>query len=143
MMPKLLQPRRLATVAALTLVWCSLWGDLAAGTVIAGLAVATVVTSIGVGPSFSGKVRLGPLSRLVAVVVADLVRSTAAVASEVLTPTDYTDEAIIAVPVSDSSRHHMFFLVSAITLTPGTTVVDADRDEGVLYLHLLHADRRG
>ena len=48
MMPKLLQPRRLATVAALTLVWCSLWGDLAAGTVIAGLAVATVVTSIGV-----------------------------------------------------------------------------------------------
>jgi multisubunit Na+/H+ antiporter MnhE subunit len=59
---------------------------------------------------------------------------------EILTPIDYTDETIIAVDTQAEARSHLFLLVVAITLTPGTAVVDTDPDTGRLYIHLLHAD---
>ena len=37
---------------------------------------------------------------------------------------------------------HTLLLTSAITLTPGTAVVEIDRDRSTLFLHLLHMDRR-
>ena len=64
------------------------------------------------------------------------------VALEVLTPTDRTDEAIVAVPLPTESRRHLLLLIVAVTVTPGTAVIDADPDTGTLYLHLLHSDRR-
>ena len=75
-------------------------------------------------------------------VLVDLVVSTGAVAREILTPTDFTEEAIIAVEVPTSARRHLLLLLVAITVTPGTAVVDTDGERGTLYLHLLHCDRR-
>ena len=74
-------------------------------------------------------------------VAIDLVVSTVNVAWEILTPTDHSDEAIIAVDTSIETRSHLLGLVVAITVTPGTAVVDSDIDTGRLYLHLLHADK--
>ena len=141
-MRALVQPRRLATIVALALMWCGLWGELSAGNILAGLAVAIGVTAIGVGTPGKGGVRPIPLIRLLALVASDLVRSTINVAVEIITPNDYTDESIIAVDVPLPSRDHQLMLVVAITLTPGTAVVDADPDTGTLYLHLLHNKRR-
>ena len=39
------------------------------------------------------------------------------------------------------TRAHLLLLIVAVTVTPGTAVVDADPDTGRLYLHLLHLDR--
>lgn len=141
-MTKLFRPRRLATIGALTLVWCGLWGELSVGNVLAGLAIAVAVTAIGVGTPGTGGVRPWPLLRLIGLVLADLARSTIAVATEIVTPIDSTDESIIAVEVPISSRDHLLMLVVAVTLTPGTAVVDADPQSGTLYLHLLHDKRR-
>ncbi len=58
-----------------------------------------------------------------------------------MTPTDDTDEAIIAVDTDLEARSHLLMLVVAITVTPGTAVVDTDADTGRLYLHLLHAEK--
>ena len=138
----LFQPRRLATIVALALMWCGLWGEITAGNILAGLAVAVGVTAIGVGTPGTGGIRPIPLMRLVALVAVDLVRSTVNVAVEILTLSDHTDESIIAVDVLLPSRDHLLMLVVAITLTPGTAVVDADPDTGTLYLHLLHNKRR-
>ncbi len=74
-------------------------------------------------------------------VAVDLVVSTVQVAWEILTPTDYTDEAIIAVDTTIESRSHFLMLVVAITVTPGTAVIDSDGDTGRLYLHVLHAEK--
>ena len=60
---------------------------------------------------------------------------------EILTPTDNTDEAIIAVDTDVASRSHFLMLVVAITVTPGTAVIDTDADTGRLYLHVLHAEK--
>jgi multicomponent Na+:H+ antiporter subunit E len=85
--------------------------------------------------------RIVPLLHFVWLVAVDLVVSTVHVAWEILTPTDYTDEAIIAVDAPAASRSHFLMLVVAITVTPGTAVIDSDVDTGRLYLHVLHAEK--
>ncbi|NNE73978.1 MAG: hypothetical protein HKN26_09955 [Acidimicrobiales bacterium] len=141
-MRKHVRPRRLATLVALTLAWCALWRDISAANILAGAVIAIVVTSIGVGTPGTGGIRLRPLTRLLWLVAVDLVRSTIVVAREILTPADRTEESIIAVATPVQTRDHLLLLVVAITLTPGTAVVDADPDTGTLYVHLLHHDGR-
>lgn len=138
---ELVMPRRLLTLVLLVAAWCALWGGVSIANALAGVVVAVVVTlAAGVEP---GQGRIRPLSLLhfVWLVAVDLVVSTVSVAWEILTPTDYTDEAIIAVDTQAESRAHLLMLVVAITVTPGTAVVDADADTGRLYVHLLHADK--
>jgi multicomponent Na+:H+ antiporter subunit E len=137
----LLLPRRLLTLLLLVAAWCALWGAVSVANVLSGTFVAVTVTVIaGVDPAH-GRIRLIPLLQFLWSVAVDLVVSTANVAWEILTPTDYTDEAIIAVDTRAESRSHLLMLVIAITVTPGTAVVDTDADSGRLYLHLLHADK--
>jgi len=141
-MNPLLRPRRLVVVAALTLVWCGLWGEVTVANAVSGLGIASIVIMLGVGTPGRGSIRLRPLLHLLWVVALDLVKSTVSVATEIITPTDRTNESIIAVNVTPESRDHLLLLIVAITLTPGTAVVDADPDTGTLYLHLLHDERR-
>lgn len=137
----LLMPRRLLTLLLLVAAWCALWGAVSVANVLAGTLVAVTVTVLaGVDPAH-GRIHLTELLRFLWLVAVDLVVSTANVAWEILTPTDYTDEAIIAVDTCAESRSHLLMLVVAITVTPGTAVVDTDADTGRLYLHLLHADK--
>jgi multicomponent Na+:H+ antiporter subunit E len=138
---ELVTPRRLLTLALLVGAWCALWGGVSAANVLSGVVVAVTVTLVvGVEPGH-GRIHPVPLVQFVWLVAVDLVVSTVSVAWEILTPTDYTDEAIIAVDTQAESRAHLLMLVVAITVTPGTAVVDTDSDTGRLYLHLLHADR--
>lgn len=136
--------RRIAVVAALTAAWCALWGSASVANIASGLLVSTAASFAGTNAG--GGVRVGPLVRLVWVVSRDLAVSTAVVVREVLTPTDYTHEAIIAVAVPSEARRHFLFLYIAITLTPGTAVVAGDDggvdDPSTIYLHVLHDDRR-
>lgn len=134
--------RRLATIAALTLVWCGLWGNISIANVLSGAAIAVAINASGVGTPGTGGIRLWPLLRLVGVVAVDLVKSTVNVAAEIITPIDSTDESIVAVEVSVPTKDHLLLLVIAVTLTPGTAVVDADPETGTMYLHLLHDKRR-
>jgi multicomponent Na+:H+ antiporter subunit E len=138
---ELATPRRLLSLAMLTLAWCGLWGAVSAANVLAGLIVGTVVmVASGVQPGL-GRIRLLPLLHFGWLVAVDLVGSTITVAWEVMTPADHTDEAIIAVDTNLDARAHLLMLVVAITVTPGTAVVDTDADTGRLYLHVLHAEK--
>lgn len=134
--------RRVVTIAGLAFAWCALWGEVTPANLVSGLVVASIVVGIGVGTPGRGGIRLRPLLRFSAHVVADMVTSTLSVAREILTPEDRTDEAIVAVPVPTEARSHLLLLIVAVTVTPGTAVVDADPDTGTLFLHLLHAERR-
>jgi multicomponent Na+:H+ antiporter subunit E len=134
--------RRLLVVGLLTLAWCALWGRISIANVLSGLVLAVTITAVGVATDYTGGVRFVPLLRFAAMAGIDLVRSTVNVAIEILTPTDYTEESIIAVELPREARHHLLLLIVAVTVTPGTAVVDADPDTGTLYLHLLHHERR-
>lgn len=134
--------RRTLMIGALTLAWCGLWRDISAANIISGVVISTAVSISGVGTPGRGGINVAPLAKLAWLVLVDLITSTIDVAVEILTPTDRTEEGIIAVIVPNHSRQHLLLLIVAITLTPGTAVVDADPDTGTLYLHLLHIDRR-
>jgi multicomponent Na+:H+ antiporter subunit E len=134
-------PAELISIILLTSVWCGLWGAVSVANLLSGLAVASFAVAKRPLASHTG-IRLAPLLRLSWLILIDLASSTVQVAKEVLTPTDYSDEGIIAVEVPAASMKHALLLTSAITLTPGTAVVEIDRDGPTLYLHLLHMDRR-
>jgi multicomponent Na+:H+ antiporter subunit E len=134
--------RRFLTVVGLVFAWCALWGSISAANVLSGTALAVSAMGLRIGTRASGGLRLVPFLTFVGLVGLDLVLSTFNVAREILTPTDYTDESIVAVQLPADSRRHLLLLVVAVTVTPGTAVVDTDADTGTLYLHLLHHDRR-
>lgn len=138
----LTNPRRLLVTGLVTAAWCALWADLSFANVVSGVLVGVAITSAGIGTEVRGSVRVVPLVHLGWLVLLDLIASTASVAREVLTPTDHTDEGIIAVRLPVDSRRHLLLLTVAITVTPGTAVVDVDPDTSTFYLHLLHIDRR-
>jgi multicomponent Na+:H+ antiporter subunit E len=131
--------RRLCIVAALTCAWCALWGSPSVANVLSGVAVSLLASYAG-GNS-RNSVRFVPFVRLLWLVFVDLVVSTGVVVREVLTPNDYTDEAIVAVPLSGEGRKHLLFMYLAITVTPGTAVVAGDSTGSTMYLHVLHGDR--
>ncbi|MEM9564013.1 MAG: Na+/H+ antiporter subunit E [Actinomycetota bacterium] len=141
------KPRHLLLTAILVFAWCALWGSASVANLLSGVVVASALVIYGVRNRTgldgvtSGRVRPVPLVRLIALIATDLVLSTWAVAQEVLTPGE-GDEAIIGVKVPAAARHHYLLLVVGITVTPGTAVVDADFDNNLLYLHLLHRERR-
>lgn len=141
--------RHLLLVAALTFAWCALWGEASAANILSGLAVTGglvlygVKSRTGMDGVTSGRVGLGALVRLGGLVAWDLLKSTVQVAREVITPDDGTiNEAIIAVELPPDAEHHLLLLVVAITVTPGTAVVDTDLENRKLYLHILHYDDR-
>jgi multicomponent Na+:H+ antiporter subunit E len=135
-------PRRIAIVVLLVFAWCALWGSPTPANIASGFVVAIIVAMIDIGPPGRGGVRIRPLLRFARLVAVDLVISTVNVVREVITPTDHTEESIVAVRLPIDSRAHLLLMVVAITVTPGTAVVDTDPDDGTLYLHLLHDRRR-
>ncbi len=138
---RLVTTRGLTMTIVLTAVWCGLWQEISVANVAAGAGLAIAVMATGVGTPTVGSIRVRPLVRLLWIVFVDLITSTIDVAKEIITPTDTTDEAIIAVEIPPEGRHHFLLLIIAVTLTPGTAVVDGDPDTGTLYLHMLHANR--
>ena len=137
----LLTPRRLLTVALLVGAWCALWGTVSVANILSGTIVAVAATVFSGVDRNAGGLRIVALLHFLWLVAVDLVVSTVQVAWEILTPTDYTDEAIIAVDTAIEARSHFLMLVVAITVTPGTAVIDSDVDTGRLFLHVLHAEK--
>jgi multicomponent Na+:H+ antiporter subunit E len=137
----LLTSRRILTVVLLVLAWSALWGTLSVANILSGTLVAVAALLFAGVDRNAGGLRIVPLLHFLWLVLVDMVVSTVHVAWEILTPTDHTDEAIVAVDTQIGSRSHFLILVVAITVTPGTAVIDSDADTGRLYLHLLHAEK--
>ena len=134
--------RLLGMSAAIVLAWMSLWRDISWANLMSGLAIVALLLVTGLLKPTPMPLRIVPFANFIFLVVGDLLKSTWAVVYEVLTPTDYTEEGIIAVDVPPGSCDSFLMLTVAITITPGTAVVDVDREREILYLHLLHLDGR-
>jgi multicomponent Na+:H+ antiporter subunit E len=134
--------RRGLRVAMLVTLWCALWRNVEIGTVVSGVAVAVVVDRLPLGVRTGGGVRPVAVLRLLASIAVDLVRSTVEVMTEILTPGDGTNEGIVAIALPPHGRQHFLLFVIAITVTPGTAVVDLDGQANVVYVHLLDLGRR-
>ena len=130
-------PARIVANLILVGVWCALWGEVTASNVLSGLVIVALITVSRSGPGGRGELRLLPMARFLGLAFIDLVESTVVVARQVVTPGRPTDEAIVAVSAPPLSKAHLLMLTVAVTVTPGTAVVDTDPDTGTLYLHIL------
>lgn len=131
---------RLLGILWLLLVWLALLETVTPGAVVAGLVVATLLTLAFPGDRDRAGWTLRPL-RLLALVgyfLAKLVQANVQVALAVVHPApERVRRAIVAVPVVSRSRITRALLANAVSLTPGTFIVDIDERGRRIFVHVL------
>ncbi|MBY5162641.1 Na+/H+ antiporter subunit E [Salsipaludibacter albus] len=132
--------RAAVAVGWCVVVWCALWGDISIANVVWG-------TVVGLGTLWlvpiarrSGDLAVRPLAalRFFTWFVWALVRASAVVAWEVVTPTNDINEGIVAVPLGTTAPGLVTLIANAISLTPGTLTLEVRRDPPTVYVHVLH-----
>lgn len=134
-------PTRVAVVLGWSvLVWVSLWHDLSVANVLGGAVVGLVTLWLVplTGPVQRLPVRPWLAIRFVVHFTAGLIRASAVVAWEVVTPRNRITEGIVAIPLRTSAPGLITVIANSLTLTPGTVTVDVRRDPPTLYVHVLH-----
>lgn len=121
-------------------VWVALWSELSVANVIWGLVVgaATTVLVPPHGGPRTVAVRPLPLLRLVGHFLWALVRASAVVAWEVVTPRNRIHQGIVAAPLQATSPGVITLIANIISLTPGTLTLEVRTDPPVLYVHIMH-----
>lgn len=135
---------RLLTAAVLMTVWVLLWGVLSWGNVISGLVVAAVVLAVFPLPPVTLVGRPHPVSllRLAWRFLADLVVASGQLAVMAFRFGHQPRSAIIRVPLRVPSDLILTLTGEAVSLVPGSLIVDTDRDSTTLYIHVIGvADR--
>jgi multicomponent Na+:H+ antiporter subunit E len=124
----------------LVLVWILLWGTWSWANLLSGLAVALVVTLLLPLPPVTGgsRVRPLPLLRFVGHFLVDLVVSAAQVAWRALGPGGVRQGAIVRVQLRADSDLLLTVVAETISLVPGSLVLDLDREQRLISVHLLH-----
>lgn len=140
MSPRSLLPRIGLVMVWSALAWVALWSDLSLSNVIWGL-VAGAVLCLVVPPHRGPRratVNLLGLARLLGHAAWGLVRASAIVAWEVVTPQNQINQGIVAAPLRSTSPAVITFIANVISLTPGTLTLEVGEDPPTLYVHILH-----
>ncbi|MGY1651582.1 Na+/H+ antiporter subunit E [Geodermatophilus sp. SYSU D01119] len=127
-------------VVWLVLVWMLLWGSWSWANLLSGLVVALAVLVLLPLPHVVvGGVRVRPLPLLVFLghFVVDLFLSGAEVAWQTLRPQGVRRTAIVRVQLRVDSDLLLTMVAEAISLVPGSLVLDLDRERRVMTLHML------
>lgn len=134
--------RRVATAAALVVIWVLLWDTFSLANIVSGALLAALL--LAVFPDPAGVAAPPPVLRPVAFlrlaihVVVGLVRSNAVVTRDVLSPRPRVHTGIVACPLR-SSRPQLLGALTAVTaLSPGKMPLEVRRDPPTIYLHVLH-----
>ena len=123
----------------LMLVWVLLWGTVSAANILSGFTIALLITVLLPLPVVPVEGRLHPVSlaKLLIVVGWYLVVSSLQVAWLAIKPAPPPLSAVLRVRFAVKSDLVLALGVNAINLTPGTMVLEIDRDRRLLYVHVL------
>ena len=123
----------------LVLVWILLWGTWSWANVLSGLVVALAVTVLLPLPAVVGGIRVRPLPLLVFLghFLADLAVSGAQVAWQAMRPGPPRQSAIVRVQLRTDSDLLLTIIAQTVSLVPGSLVLDLDREERAIAVHLL------
>lgn len=122
----------------LVVLWMLLWGQLTVLAAVTGVVIAIFVMNVFRLPpaELSGRLNLWYGLVFVVVFVASLVRGALTVAWQTIAP-GHPGTAIIRVPLRVDDDLVMTHTAVATSLVPGSLVVEADRENRVLYLHVI------
>lgn len=128
--------RQLPLLVALVALWMSLWGQLSWLSAISGLVVAITVTRVFYLPpvDLSGRFNIWYAAVFFFHFVRDIVFASFQVAYQAITP-KVPRSSIIAIQLRTRSDLIMTLDAIAMSLVPGSLVVDVDRERSILYLH--------
>ncbi|MBX3314475.1 MAG: monovalent cation/H+ antiporter subunit E [Actinobacteria bacterium] len=134
---------RIVRLIWLVLLWGALWEDFSPTNLVAGLAVALVVTRVtshlrrvsDAGPPPT--IRPLPALKFLVVFLWLVLRSSITVAVAVVAPRKRIHTGIVAVPLVGCGDVVATIVASAVTLTPGTLTIEALSDPTTLYIHAL------
>lgn len=121
----------------LVLLWTVLWGQATWISVITGFIVAITVTRVFYLPpaELSGRLNVWYLLVFLAHFFLDVAIASFTVAFQALNPRPIPASSVIGISLRTSSDLIMTLDAIAMSLVPGSLVVEADRERGILYLH--------
>lgn len=132
---------RSAAVAWLLFVWVALTGSFALLNVVAGLLVSVAILSFfrpAGATKAGGSLRPWHAARFFVFFIVQFVQANFQVALAVIRPERVRRKrAIIAVPVVAASEITTTMLANAVSLTPGTFILEMRPDPPTMYVHVL------
>lgn len=134
-------PLRAATIVGWSIVvWTALWGDVSVANAFWGAVIGLGLLVVVPLTRPRHRLRIRPLAvlRFAGYFVWALVRASAIVAWEVITPGSRVNEGIVAAPLRTRSPGLITLIASSISLTPGTLTLEIREDPPILYVHILH-----
>ena len=127
----------------LAVMWAGLWGTFTLTQLVVGFHVGFFMLWIA-QPLFgvpSGYFKRAYRTvRLILFFLYDLTMSSFRVAYDVLTPKDYSNPAILEMPLDVESDIEILLVTNLISLTPGTLSLDVTPDRKTLIVHAMFAD---
>jgi multicomponent Na+:H+ antiporter subunit E len=138
----LLQP---IAVGWLVVLWILLWGRVTPGLVVTGLLVSVATIALFPLPALSIDGRVHPLAalRFAARFAFDVVRASIEVAALAFKRDQDAPTAVIGVPLVTRSDLMLTLVAEVLSLVPGSLVVEIDRHDAIVYLHLIGVRDRG
>jgi multicomponent Na+:H+ antiporter subunit E len=133
--------RQLPYAVWLVVLWLALWGQLTMLALVTGVLVGLLVVRMFYLPPAEAPGRFNPYRFVIlaAVFAFDLMRASFHVAWLAVRPRPVAVSAIIQVDLRTRSDLIMTLTAEAITLIPGSFVVEVDRPNTIVYLHVLDA----
>lgn len=131
--------RQAPLLVALVALWLFLWDDVTVLSVATGIGLAIAVARIFYLPPVLLSGRFNPWRALILGLrmMFDITVASFQVAWKSINPAYHPLNSLIAVDLHTHSDLVMTLTAEAVSVIPGTVVVDVDRDGGVLYLHAL------
>ncbi|WP_322892391.1 MULTISPECIES: Na+/H+ antiporter subunit E [unclassified Yoonia] len=128
---------------ALAIIWAALWGSptllmLGAGYVLGFFTLWFASPVFGLKGSYF--LRSWRVVRLILYFIYELIMSSLRVAYDVLTPDDYSNPAILEMPLDVKTDFQILLITNLISLTPGTLSLDVSPDRKTLTFHAMYAD---
>lgn len=128
------------TASILLLVWLALWGDVTIPLLAAGIALAILVLIIFPLPPIETHLQLHPIAALMLVgrFAFDVVAASLQVSFWALRRKPPIPAVVVVALASDSDLiQHLTAL--AVSLVPGSLIIDADPDQRTLTIHVLYS----
>jgi multicomponent Na+:H+ antiporter subunit E len=131
---------QIVLLLGLVLLWCLLWGQFTALSVVTGVILAVVISLLFYLPAIdlSGRINIWYTLVFFVRLIVDIARASLDVAWLVIDPRYKPSSAILAIALDTRSDLIMTWTAEAISLVPGSIVVDVDRQESVLYVHVIN-----
>ncbi|MGJ7442712.1 Na+/H+ antiporter subunit E [Aquipuribacter sp. MA13-6] len=128
-------------VVLLAVLWVLLWGTFSWGNLLNGLLLGAVVTTVFPLPDarVGGRLHVGALLAFVGRFAVDVVIASGQVAWIAVRPGPPPVSSVVSVDVRSSSELILTVLTEALSLVPGSLVIEVDTRSSTIVAHVLEA----